>query len=332
MYIVSGNNNKRSEEDHIFNMNPNIKMPTVEQQRHILRMLEKSLAREIDLEKNLAELRARQVEEDLKQRLLASERQVYDLEDETANISGRWFTADNNYVVSVRGLSNEVLERIQILQFIINGSVALETRLRPELKNGVDELKESEVRPEIGGIESVISDLKEKAENAEAKCRILTETNTELNKELTHLKSSVEKVESLERLLKESDLKLQCEIASAEANQEKQSLLYSSIEDMENLIDNLKMKVVNYETRAESAEEKCMALSESNADLNEVVTFLQGRLGALEASLQQAEEAKISAAKDISSHTKVVNKMVLQLAFERNRLRNQVLIKTCVSK
>lgn len=50
--------------------NAKIKMQTAEQQRHFLRMLEKSLAREMDLEKKVGE--SRQIEEELVLRLQSS--------------------------------------------------------------------------------------------------------------------------------------------------------------------------------------------------------------------------------------------------------------------
>ncbi|KAK0579447.1 hypothetical protein LWI29_033385 [Acer saccharum] len=53
-------------------------MQTAEQQTHMLRMLEKSFAREMDLEKKLTE--SRLIEEELKLRLLSSE-QMFDKAD-----------------------------------------------------------------------------------------------------------------------------------------------------------------------------------------------------------------------------------------------------------
>uniref|UniRef100_A0A6N2MIQ1 NPH3 domain-containing protein n=1 Tax=Salix viminalis TaxID=40686 RepID=A0A6N2MIQ1_SALVM len=55
------------EDDQLSSMNSKIKLQTAEQQRHFLRMLEKSLAREMDLEKKLTE--SRQLEEELKDRM-----------------------------------------------------------------------------------------------------------------------------------------------------------------------------------------------------------------------------------------------------------------------
>nr|XP_008368479.2 WPP domain-interacting tail-anchored protein 1-like [Malus domestica] len=363
--------------------NVKIKMQSVEQQRHILRMLEKSLAREMDLEKKLTE--SKQIEEDLKLRVDASEQEAYCMEEEAADALDRWLQADNASEV-LRGISKELLGRLQVLQFNLNGSAQREAELRSKLdcqaevkENTLrklessnaklnsflleqtaglkDSLKEAEdkliiadseaftLREKVGALEeqhsveiseleNVIADLKEniykaeaRAENAEAKSKLLTETNTELNEELGLLKSAgsaLETVDSLERKLREADIRLQHAVASAEASQEKQNMLNSTVTDMENVIENLKQKVLKAENRADSTEDKCIILSESNADLNEEISFLRGRLEFLEASLHQAEEVKIATATDIGIQSKVLTNLLMQLAFERERLHKQI--------
>ncbi|KAM1919225.1 hypothetical protein FF1_023757 [Malus domestica] len=363
--------------------NVKIKMQSVEQQRHILRMLEKSLAREMDLEKKLTE--SKQIEEDLKLRVHASEQEAYCMEEEAADALDRWLQADNASEV-LRGISKELLGRLQVLQFNLNGSAQREAELRSKLdcqaevkENTLrklessnaklnsflleqtaglkDSLKEAEdkliiadseaftLREKVGALEeqhsveiseleNVIADLKEniykaeaRAENAEAKSKLLTETNTELNEEIGLLKSAgsaLETVDSLERKLREADIRLQHAVASAEASQEKQNMLNSTVTDMENVIENLKQKVLKAENRADSTEDKCIILSESNADLNEEISFLRGRLEFLEASLHQAEEVKIATATDIGIQSKVLTNLLMQLAFERERLHKQI--------
>ena len=125
--------------------------------------------------------------------------------------------------------------------------------------------------------------------------------------------------------MREFDIQLQHALASAEASLEKQSMLYSTIEDMENLIEDLKLKVSKAESRADCTEEKCIILSESNAELSEELSFLRTRMECLETSLHQAEETKVETAKDIRVRTKVITNLVMQLAFERERLHKQVL-------
>ncbi|EOY03857.1 PREDICTED: WPP domain-interacting tail-anchored protein 1 isoform X2 [Theobroma cacao] len=399
-----------SEADQSSNNNAKIKMQTIEQQRHILRMLEKSLAREIDLEKKLAE--SRQMEEEMKPRLLSLEQGMICLEEEAVDVSERLFEADNAAAV-LMGISKELLGRLQIVQFNLNSSTHRETELRLKLEDSEEKLeakesalqklesggtrvndfllaqtdnlkaklaetenkfiladseaftlrekvdllekqhKESEfnllnakasadksreqcdvLRSEINELENVIDDLKDKlskaedrADNAEAKCKLLGEMNMELNEELGLLKShdiTSEKVEALERQLKESEIGLLNAVASAEASQEKQNMLYTTIGDMENLIEGLKLKLSKADNRADSAEDKCIILSETNAELSEELSFLRGRLDCLEASLNQAEEMKMATAKDIGIRTKLIANLLMQLAVERERLHQQI--------
>ncbi|KAJ9173125.1 hypothetical protein P3X46_016291 [Hevea brasiliensis] len=391
-----------SEDNQFVDTNAKIKMQTAEQQRHILRMLEKSLAREMDLEKKLTE--SRQIEEELKHRILSTEQEVFFLEEEAIDVCERWFTAENAAEV-LMGISQELLSRLKIFQFNLNGSIKREAELRSNLDKSVEQLEAKEnalqkfnnssvklsdrlkaslteaedklilansevstlrekvysvekqleeseyqlstenvnvsmdgpeeqhsaLRSEITNLENTVEDLKEelakvesRAASAEVKCNLLAETNLELNKEMIHLKDASEKVDSLEKQLSESDIRLQHAVASADASQEKQNMLYTTIRDMENLIEDLKLKIQKADSRADNAEDKCIVLSESNAELNEELGFLRGRLECLEISLNQAEETKMIAAKDIGFRTKVITDLVMQLAIERERLHKQM--------
>ncbi|KAJ4971091.1 hypothetical protein NE237_004190 [Protea cynaroides] len=388
---------------HFSNTDAKLKMQTAEQQRHILRMLEKSLAREIDLEKKLSE--SRQNEEEMKLKLHSMEQEVFCVEEAEEIAWERLFEAENTAEILV-GISKAMMGRLQIVQFNLNSSIKRESEMDSKLKDSMEqvsakesafqklessstepdkflldqtaglqvdlklanseactlrekvnsleeELKESEVKlqngkasleaslghndilnSEISEMENVIVDLKKsvskaesKAEDAEAKCVLLTETNLELNQELGLLKSiasNTEKIKFLEEQLGGSDIQLQHAKASAEASQEQQNLLYSAIEDMENLIADLKLKVSKAESRAESAEAKCILLSETNMELNEELNFSRGRIESLESSLHKADNAKVAIAKDISIRTKVITDLVMQLARERERVQKQI--------
>ncbi|XP_058227888.1 WPP domain-interacting tail-anchored protein 1 [Rhododendron vialii] len=331
--------------------NAKIKMQTAEQQRHFLRMYEKSLARELDLEKKVGE--SKQSEEEMKFRLYSSEQDVFYMEEAAAVVWERLFEAENAAEV-LMGISKETLGQLQIAQFNLNGSFQREKNLRLELQESLEKLKAkdhklaladseaSTLREKVSSlekhlkeselkIEKGVEDLKEKnssaesrAESAEAKCKLLTETNMKLNEDSALLKSTSEKLDSLERQLRESDIQLQHALVSAEASQEKESMLYSTIHDMEHLIEDLKSRVSKADCRADSAEEKCITLCESNSDLNDELRFLRSRLGLLEASLHQAEETKMATAKDIGVRTKVIANLVMQLALERERLHKQI--------
>lgn len=348
------------EDDQSLNVNTIINMQTPEQQRHVLRMLEKSLANEMDLEKNFND--SRQVGKKLKLRVASLEQELILLEEESTDAWERWLEADNAREI-LMGISKQLLGKFQISQFYLNGLSQRESELRAKLEISIEQLKErdatlnkiesdkvcsleqklkeSECQLEdvkataneyqkqynvlccrARDMEDLIVELKEnvskaesRANTVEAQCKLLTEASDG---------GKFEKVESLERQLRESDLQLQHAVASAEASQEKQSMLYSTIKDMEHVIKDLKSKVSKAESRADSAEEKCIMLSESNSDLNEELSFLRSRLECLEGSLHQMEEAKVASAKDIGKQTKVLKNFVMQLAVERERLNKQL--------
>ncbi|KAK2359667.1 WPP domain-interacting tail-anchored protein [Trifolium repens] len=337
-------------------------MQTSEQHRNILMMLEKSLASEMDLEKNFIE--SKKIEENLKQRIASLEDELIQTEEEATEVWERWFEADNAREI-LKGISNELLARHKLSQFNLVGLRRNESELKAQLETSKEELKSDKVCSlekqlqetesqlanvktsageyqqlynitcsQIREMDNLIIELKENVTNAEnranaaeAQCKILTETNEELNKELALLKDggiTSESIELLKRQLKECDLQLQDAVATAEASQEKQKMLYDTIEDMEHVIKDLKSKVLKAESHADSAEDKCIILSESNADLNEEVNFLRSKLECLERSLHQAEEAKMTTAKDIGKRTKFFKSLGTQLALERERVNKKL--------
>ncbi|XP_073122710.1 WPP domain-interacting tail-anchored protein 1 [Henckelia pumila] len=360
------------ENGELSNLNTKIRMQTAEQQRHILRMLEKSLAREMDFEKKLTE--ARQIEEDLKFRL---QQEVIGIEEEAEIIWERLFEAENNSEILL-GVLNELVGRIQIAQFNLNGYVQREGELvfqceglneqlqkkdlalvhsersRDELLEKVNllEQKLNEYEAQLHTVEDTSEQNKEsssmiyarknigdetmekdteaekRVESSESECKLLRESNMELNNDLSRLRSGIadatERVEQLERQLKDSEFKGLHARASAEASEEKQNMLNCTIEDMEDLIKDLKSKVSKAESQTESIEDKCITLSESNAELVGEVNFLRGRVEHMETSLHQADDAKKETVKHVRMYTKVIADLVVQLALERERLHKQI--------
>ncbi|KAL3624109.1 hypothetical protein CASFOL_032925 [Castilleja foliolosa] len=299
-------------------LNAKIKMQTAEQQRDILRMLEKSLAKEMDLEKKLSE--SRQNEEDLKFRL---QRQVYCMEEEAEEMWERLFKAENSAEVFM-AISKELSGR---LQFSINGSTH-------KIQDLSEQLKEKDCALQVS--ESSLRELEIKAAEALKRTEIVEAECKSLNKDLNSLKSSIYDktgtVKQLEKQLKESELKRMHAVATAEASQEKERMLDCTIKDMENLIKDLKSMVVKAESQTESAEEKCIILSETNAEFIEEINFLRSRTEQLETSLHRADEAKKETAKDIMLRTKLITDLVDQLALERERLRKQISLLTKENK
>ncbi|XP_058180931.1 WPP domain-interacting tail-anchored protein 2 [Rhododendron vialii] len=357
---------------------PKLHTDTVEQKRHILRMLEKSLGRELYLEKKLSEFK--QNEEDLKLKLHLTEQVAFCMEEAAEVVWGRFLEAENTSEV-LMGISKEMVGRLQINQFNQNGSMKqedeakwklldcmeqlkgrenamreLEMRigelitdnfevgaLREKVKLLEEKLKESDSRiksanksneekeEQLRHMESIIESidiLESRAESAEAKITQLTETNMELNEDLSFHRSTnqsnAKKLSLVEKQLRELEIQQQHTKASSEASQEQQNMLYSAIWDMEILIEELKSKVSKAEVKTENAEEQCIILSENNIELTKEVTFMRTEIERLETALEQASDIKVASAKDINVKTNVIMDMVVQLAMERERIQKQL--------
>ncbi|CAD5331413.1 unnamed protein product [Arabidopsis thaliana] len=377
-----------------------INMQTADQQRNVLRMLEKSLAKEMELEKKLSE--SRNTERELEMKLYSSEQDVVYMEEVTEDAFSRWLEADNAAEV-FKGTSKEMSGKLQILQFNLSGSFKREDNLKSKLVDSKERLEAKEcalhkldssnarladflvaqteglkeslqeaeeklillntenstlsekvssleeqlneygIQTEdadatsgalITDLERINEELKDKlaktearAEETESKCKILEESKKELQDELGNFRDkgfTIHKLASLEKHLRDSDLQLEHAVAAVEASKEKQNLLYSTVSDMEDVIEDLKSKVLKAENRADITEEKLIMVSESNAEVNEELKFFKGRLKEGEKYLQQAEERKLRTAKDIGVHNKIMKKLVMQLAAERERLHKQI--------
>jgi chromosome segregation ATPase len=397
----SGGQTSVSQNDGEFgDLSAKINMQTADQQRNVLRMLEKSLAKEMELEKKLSE--SRNTERELEMKLYSSEQDVVYMEEVTEDAFSRWLEADNAAEV-FKGTSKEMSGKLQILQFNLSGSFKREDNLKSKLVDSKERLEAKEcalhkldssnarladflvaqteglkeslqeaeeklillntenstlsekvssleeqlneygIQTEdadatsgalITDLERINEELKDKlaktearAEETESKCKILEESKKELQDELGNFRDkgfTIHKLASLEKHLRDSDLQLEHAVAAVEASKEKQNLLYSTVSDMEDVIEDLKSKVLKAENRADITEEKLIMVSESNAEVNEELKFFKGRLKEGEKYLQQAEERKLRTAKDIGVHNKIMKKLVMQLAAERERLHKQI--------
>lgn len=241
-------------------------MQTADQKKHILRMLEKSLARELDLEKKNLELD--QNEEQLKLKLHHTEQVAFRMEEAAEVVWGRFLEAENASEV-LMGISKELLGRFQIVQFNLNGSLKREAQLKSKLEDCIEQLKAKDIA--------------------------LQKLESTKNSEVLTLK---EKVKSLEEKLKESEIQLQNANVSYEASQEQ-------LNEMENFIETLKESIYEAESRAESAEAKVTQLTDTNLELSEELNFLKGnndsntkKIGLLENQVRELEiqlqHAKVS--------------------------------------
>ncbi|KAF5799880.1 putative WPP domain-interacting tail-anchored protein [Helianthus annuus] len=162
---------------------------TMEHQRHILRMLEKSLEREIEFEKRLSE--STQIEEALTLRLHASEQEVILAEEETTVTLEKLYDADHSSEI-LMGISKDLLGKMKTLQTDLK---------KPASKDQETQKANMEKDNMIKDLKQRLAEAEYRAANAESKIKLLTKTSNEL-------KSSSEKVVMLERKLRDAKTKL----------------------------------------------------------------------------------------------------------------------------
>lgn len=300
------NTNPSLEDSDLLELQEKMKMQNVEHQRHILRMLEKSWEREMDLEKRVNELS--EMKDDLTKKLQLSQQEVVYAQEECEMTLGKFYEANYKSDLLME-TSKELLNEIKMLQFNLKGLFLREAELRSGLVKLKEQVKESDVREanEKKSMENTIEELREK-----------------INEMKEEIKDANEKVISLEKEVSETNVKLQHVEACYEASQEEKSMLHSTIMDMDNVINDMKKKVLKSQSETEIAEDKCIILSESNSDLKKELSIAKNRVKNLEESLDQMEETKKATAKDISLRTKLITDLVMQMALERERLQKQI--------
>ncbi|KAF9663910.1 hypothetical protein SADUNF_Sadunf17G0101200 [Salix dunnii] len=257
------------EDDQLSSMTSKINMQTAEQQRHFLRMLEKSLAREMDFEKKLTE--SRQLEEELKDRVLSIQQEVFFIEEETMDVYEKWFEKENAAEV-LMGISKDLLGRLQVFQLNLNGLMKREAELRSKLENSIEQLEAKEIAlQEFDSSSAKLSLLVAKTDSLKASL-LEAENNLVLaNSEAFTLR---EKVTSLENQLRESEFQLSTKV-SADGTQEQHNALCSEINEMKNVTDTVKEKLFKAESRADNAEVKLKLLEETNMKLDEELGHLK---------------------------------------------------------
>lgn len=239
------------------------------EERQILRMLEKSLARELDVEKKLTEMK--QNEEDLKLKLRLTEQVADCMEEAGEVIWGRFLEAENAAEV-LNGISKEMVGRLQTVHFSFDSLRNREEQLNLKIQEYTGLLKSKE---------DAIEKLKDQHSIDNAQIATLRERATYLEVQLR---------ESVSRL-KEAN-------ASLENNQEQ-------LAEMESMIETMKDTIDETETRADDAEAKVAQLTESNMELGEELNFLKGsndgerkKVSLLESQLRdlelQLQQAKAS--------------------------------------
>ncbi|CAI0544768.1 unnamed protein product [Linum tenue] len=220
----------------------NSKKQTAEHHRRVLRMLENSLTRELDLEKKLSE--SKQSEEQLKLKLHYTEQVVFRMEEAAEVVLGRFLEAENAAEV-LMGISKELVGHLQIIQFNLNGSFQRESELRSKLQDSIQQLDAKDV--------------------ALKKLEISLAEHIAKSAEVPLMK---DKVKSLEEQVKKFELNLKTANTVHEEDQ-------VQLVEMDNLVESLRENIFEAETRAENAEAKVSQLSDTNVELSEEIGFLK---------------------------------------------------------
>ncbi|KAJ0242825.1 WPP domain-interacting tail-anchored protein 2 [Hirschfeldia incana] len=231
--------------------------------KNALRMLEKSLARELELEKKLTEFQ--QNEEELKLKLHYTEEVSSRMEEAAEFIWGRFLEADNSSEVLL-GISKELAGRLQIIQFSQSGSAQRESELKAKLEDLTVQLEGKDLL--VQKLEGIV------AEDREMVSEVLTLRE--------QVKSSEEKLE-----------KIEIELRSVNASK-REVLLH--LAEMENANESIKESLFEAESRAESGEAKISELDAANLELTEELNFLKDadekktkKVSSLEKQLRELE-------------------------------------------
>lgn len=247
----------------------NVKVKTkdqrmVEQQRYILRMLEKSLARELDLEKKLAESRNN---EELKMKLRYTEQVAFYMEETAEVVWGRFLEADNATEV-LMGISKSIMGRLQVTEFNLNGYMQRENELKLNIQILIEQLKAKDAALEKNG-----------------RCNVNVDDIQE-NTEVLDLREKV-------KILEEEQKNFEVQINSLS---EENEACHEQLIEIENFAESLKESIDIAENRAESAEAKVTQLTETNLELTEELNFLKGsastaekKVGSLEKQLRELD-------------------------------------------
>ncbi|XP_022007028.1 WPP domain-interacting tail-anchored protein 1 [Helianthus annuus] len=283
-------------------------MHTLESHRDVLRKLDKSLEREINLENRVSELT--QMEETLTTRLRLSEQEVVYAKEEAETTFEKFYETDHT-----RELLTEtckvLISKINMLQFNLKGSIQRESQLKRDLLK-LEERSTDESAYTEGILEliSTIEDLRAQVMEAEYKRKELKDAN--------------EKVVSLEAELSDVKVKLQhAETCYKDIGEEKNVLL-STILGMDNVIEDLKNKVTQGKVQTKSMEDRYIFLSKSKSSLKKELKIVKGKVKSLEKSLHQMEETKNAFADNVNHCSNVILNLVKQTTLERERLRNQI--------
>lgn len=270
-----------------------------DQQREFLQMLEKSLARELDLEKKLAESRHNQDELELK--LHYAEQVTYSLEESMELVLQRMFEAENAAEIFL-GISKELLGRLQIVQFNLKGSLLRESGLKANLQ-GVEDDSSSAIsetlslKNKIRALEEQLRESDMQLQTAKASAEASCEQQNILRVELSNmenvlkgLKEDVGKLESRAKVAEEKCAQLT--ITNFELNEQLDLLRNSGTEKANVLERKLKesdMQLEHAKASVEAIEEQQNMLYSALGDMENLIEDLKGKVLKAESRAESAE-------------------------------------------
>lgn len=215
----------------------------IAEQRRVLRMLEISLARELELEKKLIE--GRQNEEDLNSKIRLREQVAVGMEEAAEAAWASFLEADNRAEV-LMGISKELVGKLQNVDCHFNNASKREEELKSKLQDCINQLNEKEAF--IQKLNCNVAQLM--VDNAE----------------VTALR---ERVQMLEEKLNQRESQLTEANASSERSQQELKI-------REDEIQSLRENIYAAESRADIAEDKISVFTDANLELSEEVDFLKG--------------------------------------------------------
>ncbi|XP_047053664.1 WPP domain-interacting tail-anchored protein 1-like [Lolium rigidum] len=219
-----------------------------EDQRNVLHMLEQSIARELEFEKELCDSGV--FVEELKMKLHRAEQESYFLEESVEAISERTFAAENASELFL-GISKELTDRISTMQSELSASGRREDDLKSKLEQSLVQLNALE------GSSEMAQDISETNASKEA-----MQSQRSSTPELFTLQHKLQKLE---------------EWLSGGANEKMQNMSVSEISTFENIINDIKDNISKAESRAQNAEARCVELTQANVQLNGELNSLKSQ-------------------------------------------------------
>lgn len=270
-----------------------------EQQRDFLQMLEKSLARELDLEKKLAE--SKHNEDELRLKLHYAEELTDNLEESMEMVLERTFEAEN-FSETLLGISKELLGKLQIVQFNLKGSLLRESGLTSNLQGAEEEcsLTISEtltLRDKIRALEDQLTEshaqlriAKASAESSSKQQDILRIELSEMENAVKVLKEDIGKLESRTKIaeeksarLTETNIELNAQLNLLRSSgTEKADVLESKLKDSDTQLEHARASV-------EAIEEQQNMLYSALSDMENLIEDLKGKVSKAETRAENAE-------------------------------------------